>query len=342
VTDVLPSGMTFGEFSGAGWTCTDNVGTVQCTLAGALPTGAAAPLLLAVDIERDAPAGVVTNTATVSGSPNLPGNDKSEDATTILARQLYSDLAATVAVSDADLAPGDPVTWTLTVDNVGPDDTASVTATVEVPAGLEFTGIGGQDAQGLRLQQAAVTWVCNTTATGLVCTSAEGIVSGATVQLALTFLVSAETFGTLLGSVTVSSVNADPNDLDNTFETELLVSQVPPTTVPPTTVPHTTVPATTVPATTVPATTVPATTVPGTTVPGTTVPARPVSTPATTVAVPGFAPVGANLPSSPVAPSGGLPATGGSQNSIANTGALMCALGLLLVAARRRPARSRG
>ena len=81
-----------------------------CSLGG--PTCSAAS---AVDIERDAPAGVVTNTATVSGSPNLPGNDTSEDAMTILARQLYSDLAATVAVSDADLAPGDPVTWTLAV-----------------------------------------------------------------------------------------------------------------------------------------------------------------------------------------------------------------------------------
>lgn len=71
IVDTLPSNVSFGSASGTGWVCSNNVpaaGQVTCTRTGVLAAGASAPTLtINVNVAAGA-SGVLTNTATVSGT----------------------------------------------------------------------------------------------------------------------------------------------------------------------------------------------------------------------------------------------------------------------------------
>lgn len=71
IVDTLPTGVTYASVSGSGWSCINNsplAGQVTCTRTGALAAGASAPTLtITVNVAAGA-SGVLTNSATVSGT----------------------------------------------------------------------------------------------------------------------------------------------------------------------------------------------------------------------------------------------------------------------------------
>ena len=82
VKDTLPAPLTATAISGPGWVCV--LGTLTCTRADALGTGASyPPITLTVNVANNAPI-LVTNTATVSGggeasTVNVTGNNTATD-----------------------------------------------------------------------------------------------------------------------------------------------------------------------------------------------------------------------------------------------------------------------
>ena len=120
ISDTLPSGLTFGSGTG----CTGSGTTVTCTV-GAIAAGATGSVSFTATVDEDRPSGTVTNTATVTGDEEDPvtGNN-SASATTEVIRQ--ADL--TMEKSDGgvtSVTAGGPITYTLTVGNLGPNDVTS-------------------------------------------------------------------------------------------------------------------------------------------------------------------------------------------------------------------------
>lgn len=71
IIDTLPANVTFASATGTGWVCLNNApstGQVTCTRSGAVAAGTSAPVLtIAVNVDASA-SGVLTNSATVSGT----------------------------------------------------------------------------------------------------------------------------------------------------------------------------------------------------------------------------------------------------------------------------------
>jgi uncharacterized repeat protein (TIGR01451 family) len=144
LSDPLPAGTTFVSVTPpSGWGCTappvGSGGTVTCTNP---VVGLGDHIFdLVVRVDRSVPAGtVITNTATVTAAtadPNL-GNESGVATTTVDAA---ADLAVTKADSPDPVTIGNNITYTITVDNIGPSNAASATLTDPIPAGTTFASL---------------------------------------------------------------------------------------------------------------------------------------------------------------------------------------------------------
>lgn len=137
VTDTIPTGLTPTAAAGTGWTCTISGQLVTCTRATTLGVGASFPnITINVSVLQTAPSTVV-NTATVSNAGDLdPLNNTATDTATVVA-----SCAVTVTKSGAPnpVAQGAHLTYTITVQNGGPSNSASVTVTDPLPAGVTYS-----------------------------------------------------------------------------------------------------------------------------------------------------------------------------------------------------------
>ena len=119
VTETPPAGLTVTALSGAGWTCT--VATRTCTRSDALAPAASYPdITVTTSVGAGVAPGTVTNTAVVSGGgdPNS-GNNTATDPTVITSPVSGADLTLTKAQTGGVVMPGQPITFTLRVTNVG-------------------------------------------------------------------------------------------------------------------------------------------------------------------------------------------------------------------------------
>lgn len=226
VEDLFPTVLT-----GASWTCVGADGGV-CGAAGAgdisdladLPAGGSVTYTATAHVDFGAPAGPFDNTATVTPSMAVvdpdPGNNTAVDTTTIV----FADLAITKDDGVTQVAPGDPVTYTITVDNLGPDDVVGARVSdVFVPdllnVGWTCVGAGGG--------------VCSPSGTGDI-NDLVAIPAGGTVTYTVDATVSATARGVVVdgASAIVNTANvfsnvdvADPNLSNNSAtDVDLLVS----------------------------------------------------------------------------------------------------------------------
>jgi uncharacterized repeat protein (TIGR01451 family) len=126
---------------------------------------------------------------------------------------LNADLAVTKGAAPSPVnAPGEPLTYTVTVTNDGPDPidvgtfpTALVTLTDTLPAGVTFTSL-----------TAPAGWNCTTPAVGatgtVTCTLATGMAVGATAEFVIVVATNAaDPYGTLVdNTATVALSGTDP------------------------------------------------------------------------------------------------------------------------------------
>lgn len=210
VTDTLPAGVAYVSATGTGWTCGEAGGVVTCTRAG-LAVGGAPNIDLVVAVDP-ATRGSLSNTATV-GSPTTDpnaANDQATEATTVTAE---TDLALTKTATASPLPPGDPLVYTMTVDNFGPSEATGVTVTDTLPAGVTLVSTSGcaEDPNAVPL-----------------CTLGD-IDAGGSAQYTITVTIDPSPPPTITNTASVTGVEPDPDLLNNEDSVETTLDSEPPT-----------------------------------------------------------------------------------------------------------------
>jgi large repetitive protein len=146
VTDQLPAGLTYVSDNSSG---TYNAGTGVWTI-GTISNGSNASLTITATVTS---ASGIINSAEVTSADqpdgdSTPGNNSGteddEDSVSVGAQQIDLSLAKTVDNAAPNL--NDNVTFTLTVNNAGPDDATGVVVTDQLPAGFTFVSDNGATA----------------------------------------------------------------------------------------------------------------------------------------------------------------------------------------------------
>ena len=208
--DTLPGTMTFVSWNPnpGPMTCTTPApgggGTINCSTA-VMAAGASFTYTLVGQIPTGTPSGTVfSNTATISSSndPNTENNSGTDAVTVSLV-----DVSVT-KIGPATVTAGNPVTYTITVSNGGPDIAMNVVMNDPLPAGTTFISL---------LQNSGPTATCSTPGAGANGTVTCGIPqlnSGASAQFTLVVSVGNVTSITNTASVTTDSF--DTNTANNT------------------------------------------------------------------------------------------------------------------------------
>ncbi len=152
LTDTLPSGVTFDSATPSQGTCMESSGTVTCSL-GTIASAANATASIKV---RPQAQGSITNEASVTSEAidiNLANNSASA-ATTV---NPVADLVVTKSDSPDPALVGQPLTYTVGVQNSGPSSAPSVSVSDTLPAGVTF--VSATPSQGT-CSQSAGTVTC--------------------------------------------------------------------------------------------------------------------------------------------------------------------------------------
>ena len=212
VTDPLPTGLTYVDATGEGWSCSATEQDVTCTRAS-LPVGDAPEITLTVLIGQPAYPSV-TNVATVTSQtpdPDLTNNAgkdpvavepnvdlaiaKSHSGTAVIGQELPFALTVTANEIEVDGA-------VITTSDPGP-----ITVVDALPTGLSYVSAAG------------VGWACSASGQVVTCTKADGLALGASSTLTLTTLVQAAAYPGVTNPATVGSPATDI-DLSNNATTD--------------------------------------------------------------------------------------------------------------------------
>jgi uncharacterized repeat protein (TIGR01451 family) len=143
LTDALPAGTTFvsaTQTAGPAFSCstppTGSGGTVSCT-AGRFADGATAAFTVVVRTSSAAPAGTVSNTASI-GSSSLEGDASNNSATATTSISPQADVGVTKSGAPKRVRVGDVVHYTITATDHGPSDAQSVVVRDALPTGTTF------------------------------------------------------------------------------------------------------------------------------------------------------------------------------------------------------------
>jgi uncharacterized repeat protein (TIGR01451 family) len=210
VVDTLPVGTTFVSASGAGWACGNLGRVVTCTMAS-LGIASSAPAISIVAIAPDA-AGTIANTATVGSSTFDPATANNATTITTLAN-LFADLSVALT-DDPDPVQGSPqqgcsandcTTYTIVVDNVGPDTATDVKVVIALPLnGLFHEAVGDG-------------WVCPAPVGGTItCTRLATVAIETAPPISLTWKAPSPGGFSIVVTPTVSGSSTDPDATDNT------------------------------------------------------------------------------------------------------------------------------
>jgi uncharacterized repeat protein (TIGR01451 family) len=203
VTETPPAGLTVTALSGAGWACT--LATRTCTRSDALAPATSYPdITVTTSVGAGVAPGTVTNTAVVSGGgdPNN-GNNTATDPTVITSPVGGPDLALTKTPSASVAVPGQTVTFTIKVMNVGDAPTSgTVTITEAPPPSLTVTALSGTG------------WTC--VVATRTCLRGDALsANGSYPDITVTAVVAAGTSGTIVNGAAVSG-GGDTNPGNNT------------------------------------------------------------------------------------------------------------------------------
>lgn len=196
---ALPEALGFESAEGEDWSCTEREGVVICTRTTPIDEGTATVELTATVEPAARPQLVLTATVTASGELD-PEND---DVTAEVEVLGSTDLEVAVDRTSGPARVGQPIAWTITARNAGPNATSDLFVFVTLPEGLtgaSFTpSVGSYDS-------ASGAW------TGVELAAGEEAFLGVEAEIPL------EATGTLEASVEIASVatDVDPNLGNNT------------------------------------------------------------------------------------------------------------------------------
>jgi uncharacterized repeat protein (TIGR01451 family) len=197
VTDTLPGYQSYLSASG-GWGCSASAApampgqrqSVTCTLNQSLAPGESAPaLLLQVQVDPRAPAGVETNQA-VAASPT-PGAPASDSASIVVGK--LADLSMALQHTGNGQV-GQATDLTLRVHNAGPSTADQLVISTALPAGLGFVSGAGSG------------WACTAAGQLVSCLLSDPVGAGAdSADLVLSAMVGAPAYPGVTVSATVRS-----------------------------------------------------------------------------------------------------------------------------------------
>ena len=170
VTDQLPAYETYVSAT-APWTCVTGPApvspgdrqSISCQLAAGLPANGNAPALdVTVQLDTAAPAGIHTNTATVtSPTPGTPGTG-SGDLTVVRSAQL-----SLTKTHIGTASVGNQLSYVLVAHNAGPAQADEIAITDPLAPGLTYVSASGDG------------WTCAAAGTGVRCDLAGTLAAGA-------------------------------------------------------------------------------------------------------------------------------------------------------------------
>jgi uncharacterized repeat protein (TIGR01451 family) len=214
VTDTLPGGTTFKSAAPpSGWSCTKPAvgsgGTVTCST-GSMAVSVVATIKLVVKVDATVKAGtVISNTASVSAQTSDPvsGNNSGTAKTTVA---VTADLSVSKSANTSPAVAGTPLSFTIEVENLGPNIATTVKMTDAMPLSEAFLSV-----------TAPAGWSCTFSAnngTGtLTCTKAQMLVledATFTVKVMVNLAVPGGT--TIADTASVSGATVDPVATNNT------------------------------------------------------------------------------------------------------------------------------
>lgn len=194
MTDNLPSGIGFVSASGTGWTCGFSLGVVLCTMP-TLAVGSASPISIVVTAPNIT--GTINNIAGISSDTTDPvsGNNSTGQIPTTVIELADLSIAKTATPNPA-VPAGGTLTYTISVNNLGPNAASTVTVTDTLPGGVNFVSVNGSG------------WTCGHSGGIVTCTIASLAVGAAP---DITIVVTAPgTYGTIYNTASITTTSTDP------------------------------------------------------------------------------------------------------------------------------------
>ena len=209
LTDTLPAGVTYQSATPSGGSCSQAGGVVTCDF-GTIANGASDNVTIVVT--APATAGVITNTASVTTGridPNSANDSASADTTVTIPGE--ADLALTQSDSPDPVLVNQTLSYSLLVDNLGPDEATAVVMTDTLPATVTFQSV--ITSQG-SCSEAGGTVTCN------LGTIASG--NDATIDILVTAPSSA---GSITNNASVAASSDDLNAANDTSSENTTVAK---------------------------------------------------------------------------------------------------------------------
>ena len=135
-TDTLPANTTFVSSADG---CAESAGTVTCNI-GNLASGAMTTKSFTLKVADTAPAGNISNSASVPGNEaDTPTANNSDSVTTSVSRQVSLAMSKTDSADPVLL--GNNFTYTVSVTNDGPSTATNVTVSDTLPAQVNLVSV---------------------------------------------------------------------------------------------------------------------------------------------------------------------------------------------------------
>jgi uncharacterized repeat protein (TIGR01451 family) len=205
LTDALPAGFEItGVQADADATCTVDGQSVRCVW-DTFASETSRVVTVAARVAADAPAGTVTNTASVAAPADDRDTTNNSGAVDIAVEQ-SADLRIAKVAEPATGVPGADQSFRLTIVNDGPSLARGVTVSDPLPADFTATGVDRDD--------------CTVIAGVVQCTIGD-LAPGATAEVMVSGTLAAGATGTLSNTASTSSATPDPDGSDNSATAQL-------------------------------------------------------------------------------------------------------------------------
>ena len=207
VVDTLPGGVIYGTSTSSQGTVSHSNGTVTVNL-GDLASGQSATVTLNVDVSPET-RGVLLNQAIVSAiEDEIDPDDNTATAETTVLGEV--DLSITKTDSPDPVLVGENLTYTLSVNNLGPSGASGVTVIDTLPTDVQFVS-------------ATPTLGTATHSNGTVTVNLGEMAPGQAETVTIVVAVAPAASGTLVNTATVSGNEQETNSNNNTATVSTVV-----------------------------------------------------------------------------------------------------------------------
>lgn len=196
LSDTLPSAVSFVSATSTQGTCTPSGGTVSCAI-GTVAAGAT--VTVTINVTAPSASSSLSNSASVTASPADP--DTVDDTVTQTTLVDVADLSLTATSSPGTVVFGNPVTFTVAVQNAGTSDATNVKLTNAFTAGVPIQSTSASQGS------------CSAAAPNVNC-SLGTLANGASATVTIV-VVPPQSVTSVADNASVSADQIDPNTSNN-------------------------------------------------------------------------------------------------------------------------------